>query len=144
MLRGADEELDTLEYELKGIFDETAYEPEQALLFETARCAAQVPGKACSRWKRWMRMAGPPVMVFAGLLWVSFGVTQTASFTESVRVAHSQVVTHQDAPELATQDWDDLGLLSAGDLGFELLDLPGADLESTLWEEAYEDVLEEI
>ena len=45
---------------------------------------------------------------------------------------------------LDQEQWDDLELLSAGDLGFELLDLPGADVDPVAWEEAYEGILEEI
>ena len=67
-------------------------------------------------------------------------VSSTVDETQYVASAQKSGVV----ASLNQEQWDDLDLLSAGDLGFELLDLPGADVDPASWHEAYEGIFEEI
>ena len=145
MIREPDD-LDVLEDELRALFDETAFEPDQDELYDAARWAAQVPSEVGHGWAAWFRWVRLPAATCALLALTLFHVNDMASVSSTVDEMQ-YVASAQKSGVVASlnqEQWDDLDLLSAGDLGFELLDLPGADVDPASWHEAYEGIFEEI
>ena len=149
MLISKDDERASLEDELEALFHETAYLPEQRVLHQAARVAAQLPTEPRVSRARWWWRIRFPAWAAAGALCLLVGISQWESLSEPVVFESSEswqmaAGSYQGRHALDSHGWDDLNLLSAGDLGFELLDLPAAESDLAAWEEAYEDVLEEI
>ena len=149
MLTSKDEELESLESELEALFEETAYRPQQRILYRAARVAAQLPSEPHVKRAQWWWRLRVPVLAGLGAMCMFFGIHHWEGVPERMLPESTQSWQGVDRFQQAqvgfeNQSLDDLNLLSAGDLGFEGLDLPAADIDLVAWQEAYEDVLEEI
>ena len=141
------DDLEELERELGAIFDATAFQPELGQVHDAARLAAQVPSVAREGWWYWKQIVQVPLALAMLAILVTVGVQAVPQLKLGGGELSPQSVTDGDhGVELAMDegDWEDLELLSAGDLGLELLDLPSMDSDPVAWEEAYESLLEEI
>jgi len=141
------DDMDALERELGALFDETAFEPNLSRLHQTARTAAQIPDEVS--WSRWSWFQSPslPLVTGAVLLMALGSVEFMASLDSDLDTqAHygQSTIVDSDGVALYDDDWEALELLSAGDLGLELLDLPDVDVDPLVWEEMSGGLLEEI
>ena len=141
------DDMDALERELGVLFDETAFEPNLSRLHQTARTAAQIPDEVSLTWWSWFRSPSLP-LVTGALLMMVWGSVELMSLVEPdpdvyAHAGHASSLFSDEAT-LHDDDWEALELLSAGDLGLELLDLPDVDVDPLVWEETSGGLLEEI